>query len=370
MSKRDYYEILEIDRSVSVSEIKTAYRKKAKKYHPDMNPDNKEAEEKFKEATEAYEVLSDENKRARYDRYGHDGVNGNSGGFGGFDDIFSDIFNIFGGGGGSRRPRKNGPTKGSDIRYDIELDFEEAVFGVTKEVQLRREENCHVCHGEKAKPGTSKSQCGTCGGTGEVEYMQQTPFGRMVNVNTCDVCHGTGEKIEEKCDSCHGTGREMRNRKIKINIPAGVDTGSVMPIVGEGMEGKNGGSNGDLYIYIHVREDEIFKREGNNIFLELPITYSRAVMGGEIEVPTLEGISTFDVPKGTQVGETFVLREKGVKDVRGRGKGDLYFTININVPKKLNKEQEELLSNFEKAMGESTKRDHKTFWGKIKDAFK
>lgn len=372
LAKRDYYEILEIERTASVNEIKSAYRQKAKKYHPDLNPDSKEAEGKFKEATEAYEVLSNNEKRDRYDRFGHAGVDSNGGdfgNFGGFSDIFGDIFDIFGGG-SSRGRKKNMPRQGSDIRYDIELDFEEAVFGVTKEIQIRREEACHACNGEKSKPGSKKSECSKCNGTGEVKYYQQTPFGKFVNTETCDVCDGTGEKIEEKCDACHGSGREMRSRKIKVNIPAGVDNNSVMPIREEGEEGINGGPKGDLYVYIHVKEDKIFKREGNDIFLELPITYPQAVLGGEIDVPTLEGITKYDIPKGTQVGETFKLSDKGVKDVRGRGRGDLYFKININIPKKLTKEQEELLIEYDKAMGESAKKEHKSFFKQIKDAFK
>lgn len=374
MAKRDYYEVLELDKSASVSEIKKAYRQKAKQYHPDLNPDNEEAEEKFKEATEAYEVLSDEEKRSRYDRFGHAGLDGNAGysgsGFGGFGDIFQDLFDVFGGGRSSGAERKNMPRPGSDLRYDLELNFEDAVFGVEREIQLRREENCHVCHGDRAKPGTSKSQCTKCNGSGEVQYVQQSPFGQFVRVGSCDACNGSGEVIEEKCDSCHGSGREMRSRRIKISIPAGVDSGSVMPIRGQGEDGFNGGPSGDLYIYIHVKEDDVFKRRGNDVYLELPITYTQAVLGGEIEVPTLEGISKYELPKGREIGESYRLEGKGIKDVRGRGRGDLYFTTKINIPKKLNKEQRQILEDFEKAMGESVSKERKSFLKKIKDVFK
>lgn len=374
LAKRDYYEVLELDKSASVSEIKKAYRQKAKQYHPDLNPDNEEAEEKFKEATEAYEVLSDEEKRSRYDRFGHAGLDGNAGysgsGFGGFGDIFQDLFDVFGGGRSSGAERKNMPRPGSDLRYDLELNFEDAVFGVEREIQLRREENCHVCHGDRAKPGTSKSQCTKCNGSGEVQYVQQSPFGQFVRVGSCDACNGSGEVIEEKCDSCHGSGREMRSRRIKISIPAGVDSGSVMPIRGQGEDGFNGGPSGDLYIYIHVKEDDVFKRRGNDVYLELPITYTQAVLGGEIEVPTLEGISKYELPKGREIGESYRLEGKGIKDVRGRGRGDLYFTTKINIPKKLNKEQRQILEDFEKAMGESVSKERKSFLKKIKDVFK
>lgn len=363
-----------MERQASISDIKKAYRKKAKEFHPDLNPDDKEAEEKFKEATEAYEVLSNEEKRSRYDRFGHDGLNGNGGfsssGFGGFGDIFEDLFDVFGARSSSRPERKNMPRVGSDIRYDVELDFEEAVFGIEKEIQIRREENCHVCKGNKAKPGTDKKTCPKCNGTGEIQYAKQTPFGQFVQVGTCDECHGSGEIIEEKCDACHGSGREMRNRKIKIKIPAGVDEGSIISMRGQGEHGTNGGPSGDLYIYIHVREDDIFKRNGNDVYLELPITYPQAVLGGEVEVPTLEGITKFTIPRATEIGKTFKLENKGIEDVRGRGRGDLYFQIKVNIPKKLTKEQEEILLEFDKAMGESAKKDKRTFLEKIKDAFK
>lgn len=372
MSKRDYYEVLGIDKTATEREIKRAYRKKAKEYHPDLNPDNKDAEEKFQEATEAYEVLSNEEKRARYDQFGHAGVDssGFGQGFGGFEDIFGDIFDIFGGGRRSSRSNMNRPTRGNDIRYDIELDFEEAVFGVEKEIQLRRVENCHVCEGDGAKPGSKKVECKNCKGTGEVQHMSQTPFGQFVSTETCNVCSGTGQQIENPCENCQGSGKEVRSRRIKVKIPAGVDNGSIISMSGEGEAGNNGGPSGDLYIYISVREDDIFKRYGNDVFLNLPITYSQAALGAEIEVPTLEGITKFKIPSGTQIGQEFKLKEKGIKDVRGRGRGDLYFKVEVKVPKKLNSEQRELLEKLDESLKDTSHKERKTFFEKIKDVFK
>ena len=368
----DYYEVLGVDRNATNDEIKSAYRKLAKKYHPDLNPDDSSAEQKFKEATTAYEVLSDKNKRARYDRYGEAGVNSDAaGGFGGFSDIFDDIFDIFGGGfGASTQRRRGGPVSGSDLRYELVLEFEEAVFGVEKEIQIRRSENCSKCDGSGAKEGTDKETCPKCHGSGQVRYTQQSPFGQFVRVGTCDECNGSGEVIKEKCTNCHGSGREIKSRRINVKIPAGVDSNSIITIRGEGEHGLRGGSPGDLYVYISVKEDEIFKRKGNNIFINIPISFTEAALGAKIVVPTLEGNEDFNIPEGTQTGTQFKLKGKGVPSVRGLGRGDLYFTVDVMIPTKLSDKQRELLIELSHEQGEELKEEKKGFFKKVKDAFK
>ncbi|MDR7870187.1 MAG: molecular chaperone DnaJ [Tissierellaceae bacterium] len=376
---RDYYEILGIDKNASEGDIKKAYRQLAKKYHPDLNPDNEEAEQKFKEATAAYEVLSDQEKRSRYDRFGHAGVDPQAGGgdFGGFGDIFDDIFDIFGGGfgfggGSSQGARRNGPVRGSDLRYNLNLEFREAVFGTEKEIQFRRTENCSTCHGSGAKPGTDKHTCSKCNGSGQVRYAQQTALGQFVRVGTCDACNGTGEVIEEKCNTCGGTGNETKTKRLKVKVPAGVDNGSVISLRGEGEAGSNGGPAGDLYVYVAVKEDPVFKRQGNHLFIDLPITFTEAALGAEIQVPTLEGVDKFNLTEGTQTGTRFKLKNKGVPNLRGSGKGDLYFTVNVKVPTKLTEEQKKLLLDFAKESGEDYKKgteQKKKFIDKVKDAF-
>lgn len=375
---RDYYEVLGIDKNASESEIKRAYRQLAKKYHPDLNPDDKEAEQKFKEATAAYEILSDPEKRSRYDRFGHAGVDPQaaSGGFGGFSDIFDDIFDIFGGGfgfgsGSSQGYRRSGPIKGSDLRYNLNLEFRDAVFGIEKEIQFRRTETCSTCHGTGAEPGTGKHTCSNCNGTGQVRYAQQTAFGQFIRTSTCDVCNGTGEVIEKKCKTCDGLGKETKTKRLKVKVPAGVDNGSVISLRGEGEAGSNGGPAGDLYVYISVNEDPIFKREGNNLFIDLPITFTEAALGAEIEVPTLEGVVKFNISEGTQTGTRFKLKNKGVPNLRGSGKGDLYFTVNVKVPTKLTEQQKKLLIEFSKESEENYKKGSepkKGFFKKVKDA--
>ncbi|WP_026893689.1 molecular chaperone DnaJ [Clostridiisalibacter paucivorans] len=376
MSKRDYYEILGVDKNASQDEIKRAYRKVAKKYHPDLNPNNEEASDKLKEANEAYEVLSNSEKRQRYDRFGHAGVNGNGAGgqgfeqgFGDFGDIFGDIFGDFFGGGFSSRQRKSGPKRGADIKYQIDIDFEEAAFGAEKEIKFRRMEDCSVCNGTGAKPGTKKSTCTKCNGTGEVRYAQKTPLGQFVNVKTCDECNGTGENIESPCNKCHGTGKEAKIKKINIKIPAGVDTGSVMPLRGEGEPGEKGGPRGDLYIYINVRPHKIFNREGNDVICEFPITFVQAALGDEVEVPTLDGKVKYKIPEGTQTGTVFRLKNKGIPNLRGYGRGDQYVKVVIEVPKNLNEKQKEILKEFAKETGETFHQQKKGFFDKVKDAF-
>ena len=376
---RDYYEILDLDKNASDDEIKRAYRQLAKKYHPDLNPDDSQAEQKFKEATAAYEILSDPEKRSRYDRFGHAGVDPQAGNadFGGFGDIFDDIFDIFGGGGfggfagSSQGASRNRPSKGADLRYNLNLDFREAVFGTEKEIQFRRTEECSTCDGSGAKPGTEKHTCNNCNGSGQVKYAQQTAFGQFVRVGTCDVCNGSGEIIDEKCNSCGGSGNESKSKKLKVKIPAGVDDGSVVSLRGEGEAGSNGGPSGDLYVYISVKEDSVFKREGNHIFVDLPITFAEAALGAEIEVPTLDGVEKFSLSEGTQTGTRFRLKNKGVPYLRGSGKGDLYFTVNIKVPTNLTDEEKELLLQFSNLTGDNYKKSEgkKGFFDKVKDAF-
>lgn len=369
---RDYYEILGINKDATEAEIKKAYRTLAKKYHPDLNPDNKEAEQKFKEATAAYEILSNSEKRSRYDRFGHAGVDPQAQDFGGFGDIFEDIFDIFGGGFGggySQRNRRNGPVRGADLRYDLNIEFKEAVFGTEKEIQIQRTEECSTCHGTGAKEGTNKETCSKCKGTGEVRYAQQTAFGQFVRVGTCDECNGTGEIIKEKCSTCNGEGREIKTKRIKVKIPAGVDNGSIISIRGEGESGQRGGPAGDLFIYISVKKSSIFRRQGNNLYLDIPLTFTEAALGAEIEVPTLEEVEIFNIPAGTQTGTEFRLKNKGVPNVRGVGRGDLFFKVNIKVPTDLTEKQKQILVDFAKESGEDYREHKKGFFEKVKDAF-
>ncbi len=376
MSKRDYYEVLGIDKNANDQEIKSAFRKLAKKYHPDLNPDNKEAEHKFKEINEAYEVLSNSEKKSRYDRFGHAGVNGagaGAGGFGqqGFDDfgdIFGDIFGDFFGGGFSSRGRRNGPKKGADIKIKLDIKFEEAAFGAEKEIKFRRTENCSACNGTGAKPGTSKEKCPKCHGSGELKYTQNTPFGQIVNVKTCDKCNGTGQIIKEPCSKCRGTGKIKKIKKINIKIPAGVDTGSVIPLRGEGEPGEKGGPRGDLYVYINVLPHEIFEREGNTVICEFPISFVQAALGDELQVPTLDGKVKYSIPAGTQTGTVFRLRNKGIPNVRGHGRGDQYVKVTVKVPKNLSEKQKQILREFANETGETISGHKKGIFDKVKDA--
>lgn len=375
---KDLYEILNVNKDATQDEIKKAYRNLAKKYHPDLNPNDSEAEQKFKEVNGAYEILSDPEKRERYDRFGPAGVDpqvgGNGYGYGGFEDIFGDIFDIFGGGFGrtggfSQKSRRTGPVKGADLRYDLNIEFKEAVFGTEKEIQIRRMEECSTCSGTGAKPGTHKETCSKCNGTGEVRYAQQTPLGQFVRVGTCDECQGTGEIIKEKCPTCNGAGREAKNKRIIVKVPPGVDNGSIISLRGEGEGGQRGGPSGDLYVYIRVKEDSVFKRQGNNLYLDIPISFTEAALGAIIEVPTLEGVENYNIPSGTQTGTEFKLKNKGVPNLRGVGRGNLFFTVNIEVPSNLNERQKKLLLEFSKESGEVYKEHKKGFYQKIKDVF-
>ncbi|OCL25225.1 molecular chaperone DnaJ [Orenia metallireducens] len=375
MAKRDYYEILGVDKGASKQEIKRAYRKLSRKYHPDVSKEEN-AEEKFKEIAEAYEVLSDEEKRARYDQFGHAGVGGdggfgqggfggfNQGGFGGFDDIF-DMF--FGGGGRSRN--RNAPRKGSDLRVNITVEFEEAAFGTKKEITIPRTEDCETCGGKGAKSSSDVETCAKCGGSGELQFKQNTPFGQMVQTSTCDRCSGTGKFIKDPCPDCHGNGKVKKRRKVSIDIPAGVDDGVTLRIRGEGEAGVNGGPAGDLQVVINVKRHKIFKRRGNDVLCEVPISFVQATLGDEIQVPTLDGKVKFTIPEGTQPATTFRLKNKGIPYLRGSGRGDQHIKVKVVIPKKLDDKQKNLLKEFAEISGEEINPEHKGFLQKIKDAF-
>jgi molecular chaperone DnaJ len=374
MAKRDYYEVLGVGRNASADEIKKAYRKLARKYHPDANPDNKEeAEAKFKEISEAYVVLSDPEKRANYDRFGHAGVDGQGfGGFEGFGDLggLGDIFEMFFGGGGRR---SNGPARGRDIRADLELNLKEAAFGLEREIKVARIEACGTCGGSGAAPGSKPKTCLACGGSGQMQYAQNTPFGRIVQSRTCDRCHGTGQIVEKPCATCHGEGKVRKNRNIKVKVPAGVDNGSRLRLAGEGEVGSKGGPPGDLYVYIHVKPHRIFRREGDDLICELPISFTQAALGGELEVPTLEGNEILKIPEGTQTGTVFRIRGKGIPHVNGYGRGDQHVRVKVVTPRKLSEKQKALLREFAKLSEEEIKDSEaasdKGFFGKMKDAF-
>lgn len=346
MAKRDYYEVLGVERGASDAELKKAYRRLAMKYHPDRNPGDKEAEEKFKEANEAYEVLSDAGKRTAYDQYGHAGVDPNMGaggaGFGGanFSDIFGDVFSDFFG--GARGGARGGPQRGSDLRYTLELDLEEAVRGTTVTIRVPTLAECKTCHGSGAKPGTSPVTCTTCGGIGQVR-MQQGFFSVQ---QTCPRCHGTGKMITDPCTSCQGHGRVEEQKTLSVKVPPGVDTGDRIRLSGEGEAGAAGGPAGDLYVVVNVREHAIFQRDGKNLYCEVPISFTDAALGGELEVPTLDGRVKLKIPEGTQTGKLFRLRGKGVAPVRGGAPGDLMCRVVVETPVNLDKRQRELLEEL------------------------
>ncbi len=378
MSKRDYYDVLGISRDAGEQDIKKAYRKLAMKYHPDRNPDNKDAEEKFKEVNEAYEILSSPEKKRRYDQFGHAGVDGNNAGgfggfggfsgFGGFDGMFGDIFDMFGGGFTSARGSR-GPQKGADLQYEITITFEEAAFGTDKEIEFYRNDTCNICDGTGAKPGTSTSVCSKCNGTGEMQTVTRTPLGQMIRTSICDRCGGEGTIIETPCSKCGGKGRIKKQRKLKVKIPAGVNTGSIISMRGEGESGIKGGPRGDLYVAINVLPHKIFKRDGYDVICEMPITFVQAALGDELEVPTLEGKVKYKMPEGTQSGTVFRLRSKGIVNPRGYGKGDQYVRVIIEVPKKLSEGQKDILRKFAAESGEEIYEQKKTFLNKVKDVF-
>lgn len=376
-NKRDYYEVLGVDKSASDADIKKAFRKLAKQYHPDVNPGDKVSEAKFKEVNEAYEILSNPDKRAKYDQFGHAGTDPNGfggGGFGGFGDFdmggFGDIFeSFFGGSGFGRSGGKNrrGPQKGADLKYAFEIAFEEAAFGMEKEITINRMENCTTCGGTGSKPGKEASTCKHCNGTGQVQYKQNTPFGQFVNVKACDVCRGEGKIIVDPCNACAGKGKVRKSAKIKVNVPAGIDDGQIISLRGEGEPGVKGGPSGDLYITIKVRNHPIFQRQGNDVICEIPITFVQAALGSELEVPTLDGKVKYSIPEGTQTASVFRLRGKGIPFLRGNGRGDQYVKVNVEVPKRLNDRQKAILKEFSDLSGDDVHDQRKSFFEKMKN---
>ncbi len=379
--KRDYYEVLGIPKTASDDEIKSAYRKLAKKYHPDLNPGDKEAEEKFKEVGEAYEVLSDKEKKARYDQFGHAGVDPNygagagAGGFGGVDlnDIFGDIFGGgfggFGGFGGGRRATANAPRKGADIRVSLVLSFMEAVHGCTKVVSVNRQDTCPECGGTGAAKGTSPETCPDCRGSGFVTVQQRTPFGVMQSSQPCTRCGGKGKIIKTPCSKCHGSGKVSSNKRVEVKIPAGIDDDQSLRLQGLGDAGSNGGPSGDLIVIVTVRPDPMFERDRYDVHVTVPITYSQAVMGDDVVVPTIDGKVQYTVPEGTQSGTTFRLRGKGIQYVNGRGRGDQYVRVEVEIPKKLTRAQREALKNFEETLKDDNYEKRKGFFKTLREKF-
>lgn len=383
MSKRDYYEVLGVSKTATQDELKKAYRKLARKYHPDLNKDNEEAAEKFKECNEAYSVLSDDQKRAQYDQFGHaafenggmggGGGFGGAGGFGGFggsgmEDIFDMFFGGQGGRGGSRA--KTGPQRGADLRFDLEITFEEAAFGLEKEINLYRDETCDHCHGEGAEPGSKVESCPECNGTGYVRFTQNTMFGQMVNERPCSRCKGEGKIISEPCKECRGKGTGKRNKKLKVKIPAGVDNGSRLRVSGEGEAGAKGGPNGDLYVYLYVKPHKFFERDGTTVLCEVPINIVQATLGADIKVPTLDGQVTMKVPEGTQPGKVLRLKGKGIPSLRGGSRGDQLVRIKVVVPTKLSDKQKDALRKFADISKDNINPEEKSFMDKVKDFFK
>jgi molecular chaperone DnaJ len=380
VSKRDYYEVLGVTRTATEVEIKSAYRKLALKYHPDRNQGSKDAEERFKEAAEAYACLADADKRRLYDRFGHAGLGAAAGAggfdptvFTGFEDILGGLGDIFGMGdlfGGGRR--RSGPQRGADLRYDLEISFDESARGAETAIQIPRNETCESCHGSGAAPGSKPTTCPQCQGRGQLRYQQ----GFFTVARTCGQCRGTGSIITKPCTTCRGAGRVQKERKLTVKIPAGIATGQRLRLSGEGEGGPGGGPAGDLYVVIHVQEHEFFQRDGNDLYCEVPLNFTTVALGGEITIPTLEGDEPFDVPEGTQSGQTFRLRGRGVPDVSGRGRGDLLVTVKVTTPKKLTKEQKKLLEQLattlpkeEFAPTPAAEGEDKGIFDRVKDIF-
>jgi molecular chaperone DnaJ len=380
VSKRDYYEVLGVSRTVTEIELKSAYRKLALQHHPDRNPGNQVAEEKFKECAEAYAILADADKRAAYDRYGHAAVSGAGNGgvdptiFADFGDILGGLGDIFGFGdllGGGRR--RGGPQRGSDLRYDLEITFEESARGAETTVQIPRQENCEACAGSGAAPGSSPVVCSQCRGQGQVRFQQ----GFFTVARTCPQCRGAGRTITKACQTCRGAGQVSKQRKITVKIPAGIATGQQLRLQGEGEGGLAGGPPGNLYVVVHVQEHEFFRRDGLNLFCEIPVNFTTVALGGEIQVPTLDGTEDIKVPEGTATGTTLRLRGKGMPDVNGRGKGDLYATVQVRTPRKLSKEQRLVLEQLAKTLPKEEfeprkhqdEQDERNLFDRVKDMF-
>lgn len=377
--KRDYYEVLGISKGATDEEVKKAYRQAAKKYHPDLNPGDKEAEAKFKEVNEAYEVISDKEKRARYDQFGHAGVDPNFGaGAGGsspfgvdmdFGDIFSSVFGGFGGFGGRRNSNPNAPRRGADVETSVTISFDEAAKGCKKEISYNSVVTCAECSGTGAQKGTSPKTCSVCGGRGQVTVNQRTPFGVVQTARVCDACKGTGKVVENPCKACNGNGRVKKNRKIEINIPAGINDEQMLNVSGQGSSGTNGGPAGDVHVYVNVRPHQIFDRRGDDVWCELPITFAQAAMGAEVVVPTIDGKVSYSVHEGTQPGDVFKLKGKGIPHINGRGRGDQYVKVTVEVPKNLNSKQKEILKQFEGATSDKNYAKRKGFFDVIKKLF-
>ena len=383
MAKQDYYQLLGVDKNADEATIKKAYRKLARELHPDANPDDPSAAEKFKAVKEAYDVLSDSQKRSLYDQYGHaafDPEQGMGGGYGsygggfggsGFGDI-SDIFETFfsGGMGGMGQRAHTGPVKGNDLRVNLTITFEESYFGVEKEIQIQREEHCSTCSGSGAKPGSKVETCPVCNGSGQVQTVQQTMLGNMMSVRTCSNCQGTGQIIKEPCTTCSGSGRVRKTRPVKVKVPAGIEHGRRLRLNGEGEPGERNGPNGDLYVVVSVRPHKDFERRGDDIYTDASITFTQAVMGGEVKVPTLEGTATLRIPAGTESGTHFRMRGKGFPNLGGYGRGDMQVQVKIEIPKKLNDKQRGALTQFAISMGEEEIAKGKGFFSKMKDILK
>lgn len=368
MSERDYYEVLGVPRNATAEELKSAFRRLARQFHPDVNK-AADAEERFKEINEAYAVLSDDEKRAAYDRFGHAGVRNQYGSpdygvdFSNFADIFGDLFGF----GRQQARQRNAPRRGADLQYRLDLAFEEAVFGVDREIELTRDELCGTCGGSGAEPGTSPARCATCGGSGEIRQQRQTLLGAMVQVSTCPACGGRGETIASPCHTCRGRGQERKTRRKVITVPAGVDTGTQMRLAGEGQPGENGGPNGNLYIAINVKPHKYFRRREYDVLLDLTINVAQAALGDEVEAPTVDGPAKLKIPAGTQPGRSLTLKGKGVPKLRGNGRGDQMVVINVETPTKLSNEQRKLFEQLGKSLGHEVQPQEKGFLEWLKE---
>jgi molecular chaperone DnaJ len=370
MTTRDYYEILGVSRSATLDELKAAFRKLARQYHPDVNK-AEDAEERFKEVNEAYAVLSDPDKRAAYDRFGHAGVRGQGApdfnvDFGNFADIFEEFFGMGGFGRSSQRSRR-APRRGADLQYKVDLTFEEAIFGVEKEIEITREEACELCGGSGAEPGTSPVRCTSCGGSGEVRQVRQTLLGSMVQVTTCPTCGGQGETIATPCHQCAGRGLERKTRRKRVNIPAGVDTGNQIRIAGEGQPGMEGGPHGNLYLVIQVQPHQYFRRRGADILLDLDINIAQAALGAEVEIPTVEGNERLKIPAGTQPGKVLRLRSKGVPALRGGSRGDQLIIVNVVIPRHLTADQRKIFEQLAASLGSEVRPAERSFFDWLKE---
>ncbi len=379
--KRDYYEVLGVSKTASAEEIKKAYRKLAKEYHPDRNPGNADAEKNFKEVNEAYSILSDAEKKSRYDQFGHAGVDPNfgagQGGFGGFGGFggsdfgfdMGDIFSSFFGGGGAGQARRNGPVDGEDLLARVTLSFEEAAFGCMKTIDFTRTESCSHCSGSGAEPGSKVETCSKCGGSGQIRFQQRSILGMIQSTRPCDVCGGTGKIIREPCKTCRGQGVEQKKKKFDANIPAGIDNGERIVLRGQGNAGRRGGAAGDLVVEIKIRPHQVFSRRGYDVYCEVPVSFAEAALGCEIEIPTLEGQEKFKLPEGTQTGTQFTLKGKGIPVIRSTRRGNLYFTVTVEVPKNLSSKQKELLRQFDESCNSTNLSGKKSFAEKLKNLF-